>query len=240
MEWLKKLFGKGEDESAPASSEEEEPIAPDPDQVRRKDWAEAILTEQGIPTNQYLPMIESERETIIRSAQEIAGRLLALAAVAGAASDDNRKAVEAYVDEKGARAYFTLNEAEFFGNPKPEKHTQIQFSWQYECTWVLMWALHLVDEPLGFPDATCDVDQIIEVVCTNDDLTTKGVRSKSDILDQADLIYRYHWAVRQAGLDGEAEPGGLHGGVVMERHRALNWLVGYNGEDDWDEMTTDT
>ena len=241
MEWLQKLFGKGVDNCAPASSEKvESEIAPDADQVRRKDWAEAILKGQRIPINQYLPMIESERETTIRSAQEIAGRLLALAAVAGAASDNNRKAVEAYVGGTGVRQHFTLNEAEFFANPKPEKHAQIQFSWQYECAWVLMWALHLVDDPLGFPDAPCDVDRVIEAVCTNDDLTTQGVRSKSEILDQADLIYRYHWAVRQAGLDGRDDPGGLHGGVVMERHRALNWLVGYNDEDDWDEVTTDT
>jgi hypothetical protein len=241
MEWLKKLFGKGVDNSAPASSEEvESVIAPDADQVRRKDWAEAILQTQGIPINQHLPMIECEQETTIRLAPEIVGRLLALCAVAGIATDENRKAVEEFARDKGAEANFTAMEAKFFADPKPAMRDRIQFSWQYEGAWVLLWALNLCDETLSFPDTTCDVQRIIDVVCTSDDLATKSVRSKSEILDQADLIYRYHWAVRQAGLDGKGDPGGLDGGVVMERHRALNWLIGCNGEDDWDEVTTDT
>ena len=32
---------------------------------------------------------------------------------------------------------------------------------------------------------------------------------------------------------------GLNRGVVMERHYALNWLIGYAGRD-WDEVSTDT
>lgn len=28
-------------------------------------------------------------------------------------------------------------------------------------------------------------------------------------------------------------------GVVQERHHALNWLIGYCGQD-WDDITTDT
>ena len=47
-----------------------------------------------------------------------------------------------------------------------------------------------------------------------------------------------HLAVR-GGLF-EAAIGDLHSGVVMERHHALNWLIGYSERADWDDVTTDT
>ena len=66
-----------------------------------------------------------------------------------------------------------------------------------------------------------------------------GLRSANDILNMSDLIYRYHWAIRQAKLDGAPEPAGLSGSVVSERHHALNWLT-YYFDADWDDVSTDT
>ena len=53
-----------------------------------------------------------------------------------------------------------------------------------------------------------------------------------------DRIYRYHWAVRDARIRGESVDG-LDAGVVVERHYALNWLIGYLDQA-WDDITTDT
>ena len=62
---------------------------------------------------------------------------------------------------------------------------------------------------------------------------------KSDILDKEDLIYRMHWATRQASLNNEEMPAGLENGVVNEWHHALNWLAYYD-DVDWDDVSTDT
>lgn len=70
-------------------------------------------------------------------------------------------------------------------------------------------------------------------------VTDAQMRPLSAILDQADLIYRYHWAVVDARVTGRAAPAGLDGGIVLERHRALNWLIGYMDEE-WDDISTDT
>lgn len=241
MSWFKKIFDR-EKNDTPSSTLDGEQAAfvPTSDQAKRKDKSELKLQERLVPINQFLPMIESEAEVSIRSAAEIEGRLLALSAVAGIATDDNRKAVEAFANDKGAKVHFTANEAAFFANPNPEMHDRIQFSWQYECAWVLLWALKLCDEPLSYPEEPCNVTKLIEVVCTTENLTLNGVRSKEEILNEADLIYRYHWAVRDADLNGREAPSGLHGGVVMERHKALNWLTRYNDNADWEEVTTDT
>lgn len=65
------------------------------------------------------------------------------------------------------------------------------------------------------------------------------LRPVSQILDEADLIYRYHWAVVDARVNSKDTPAGLEGGVVYERHYSLNWLIGYMDQE-WDEITTDT
>jgi hypothetical protein len=65
------------------------------------------------------------------------------------------------------------------------------------------------------------------------------LRPFAQVLDQADLIYRYHWAVVDARIKNKPSPAGLEPGVVQERHHALNWLLGYMHQD-WDEVSTDT
>ena len=59
------------------------------------------------------------------------------------------------------------------------------------------------------------------------------------ILDALDLHYRLHWYVRQMKLDGQEPPPGLEGGVIQERHHALNWLVRFEDRD-WDDVDTPT
>lgn len=119
-------------------------------------------------------------------------------------------------------------------------HDRVQLSWRNEAAWVLLWALGHVDGQLGAPRQTCDVDVLTDIVIHTPDLDRHGLRRANDILNEADLIYRYHWAVRQAGIDGRDPPAGLNPGVVMERHHALNWLIGYDDGAEWDDVSTDT
>ena len=64
-------------------------------------------------------------------------------------------------------------------------------------------------------------------------------RPMPQILDEADLIYRLHWAVRDADLNGRPIPPALNQNVVIERYYALNWLM-VPREDPypWDEVPT--
>ncbi len=79
-------------------------------------------------------------------------------------------------------------------------------SWRYEAAWVLvlvaefrprgLWAFHPAC-------ATCRCSP--ETVHYAADLTMNGMRSTKEVLDEADLIYRCHWAVRQA-TSGTGDP----------------------------------
>jgi hypothetical protein len=65
------------------------------------------------------------------------------------------------------------------------------------------------------------------------------LRSKKEILDQADLILRLDWACVSTRVKNEPTPGGLNLSVVYERYYALNWLIKYMNLD-WDSISTDT
>jgi len=56
-------------------------------------------------------------------------------------------------------------------------------------------------------------------------------RDVNDILDLADLTYRYDWYCvdcEAKGLEATINPE-----VVVERHRALNWII---SDDSWDKV----
>jgi hypothetical protein len=63
-------------------------------------------------------------------------------------------------------------------------------------------------------------------------------RATQEILDMADYYYRLHWAAIELRLK-EKKSDLLDEGIIRERHRALNWLIGYLNQE-WDDVTTDT
>lgn len=244
MSWLRDLLGSGGAGNGGEPTRIELPPNEDErtvhgDQMLRKAWAEDVLRAEGVPINPTLPMIEGEAEITLRTPREVADRLLALTIVAvkgeGLAQDD----VDGFVRERGIRGLFTPRELAFIDDPEPDQHSRVQFSWRYEAAWILLWALKLVDGDPGPPRDLAEVARLVEIVRDTPDLARLGMQSANDILNHADLIYRYHWAVRQAGLDGAPPPAGLDPGVTMERHHALNWLIGYD-EAEWDDVATDT
>jgi hypothetical protein len=245
MSWLKKLLGGGRNGDRPESIRVELPVADGEmtaygDQVLRKEWAESVLLAEGVPVNPHLPMIESEAEVRLRTPREVADRLRALVMVAFKGSENpDQGIVDSIVVERGLRRLFTPDELAFVDDPNPDERARVQFSWRCEAAWVLLWALGHVKGQLGSPRELCDVPFLSETVFHARDLAEQGLRPTNDILNEADLIYRYHWAVRDADLHGAPAPAGLHPGVTMERHHALNWLTGYC-DLDWDDVTTDT
>ena len=105
----------------------------------------------------------------------------------------------------------------------------------------MLWALGFIDK-LERPDAICDVKRAVTILRDNGRqgfLRKSKLRPQSEILDVADLIYRYHWVIEDVCVNGQKALAGLDLGVVMERHYALNWLIGYMGQA-WDDISTDT
>lgn len=211
------------------------------DLERRKKRSEELLKKQGIPINPSLPAIESEEETTPRSANDMAKRAVGLCAVALRGEGLKQQEVISLLNGKDVWASVTPEEEKFLLKKKPAIQEMINFKWRYEGLWVLLWALGRAED-LGAPTSICDVQRAVSMVLDTpsaDFIQRAKSRPMSEILDEADLIYRYDWAVVDARIKGEDPPGNLDPGVVYERHYALNWLIGYMDQE-WDDCATDT
>ena len=209
--------------------------------AKRKARSEDVLRRSNVRINQHLPGIETVAEARNRSTAEVAYRAMALLVVAVKGEGLEQEIVDRLVRDYGLKAHLTPNEAAFVANANPSQQERIQFSWRYEAAWVLLWALGYVDA-LAPPTAICDVPRAVRLMkerTAKKFVAEAKMRPISQILDEADLIYRYNWAVVDARVNAAAQPPGVQPGVVQERHHALNWLIGYM-EQEWDDVSTDT
>ncbi|MGV3661122.1 MAG: DUF4272 domain-containing protein [Prosthecobacter sp.] len=221
--------------------EKREQRQPSKEALDRKTRSIERLKKEGVPVIEHMPVIEDSSEAKTRMAEEVAQRTIAICLTAVKGEGIEQDTIDSLVEKYGAARFFSPEEAAFIKNPNPTQQERVQFSWRYECYWVLLWALGYVDT-LERPEGICDVAKAVTFLRDRDAtqfLKDAKLRPISAILDEADLIYRYHWAVVDARLKGKDAPAGLEGGVVQERHYVLNWLVGYLDQE-WDDISTDT
>lgn len=217
----------------------------------RKDRSIEILKAYNVPYMQHLPRIETAGEVRIRTAEEIARRavtsLFAIQVACDAGKSPNelaksRKFFGEKLAEFGVEEYLTPKEQKVFQSECTIQEF-VDMSWKYEAYWVLLWALGIVEE-LEYPSEICDCHFAIGAVASCDGmeefLAKVRLRDISEILDEADLIFRYDWACVEARIHGQEAPADLDPGVVLERHRGLNWLIDVDGTDDWDNVSTNT
>lgn len=220
------------------------------DPEARKAASIAKLQAENIPAIDWLPVIESVDKARIRSAEEIARRAIACLITIQAACEQNE---DNYDDEGAAWCHglleqynvadeITANERAILAKQGSEQDI-INMVWKYEAYWTLLWALGIV-EKLDYPDHIVDCQFAIDAVASCDDfadfMAKTRLRDIEEILDETDLIYRYHWACVDARINGREMPGGLLESVVMERHAGLNWLIGAYDSDDWDNVPVHT
>ena len=217
--------------------------------LARKARTETRLRVEGVPINPHLPRLETRDEVKLRNKEEIAYRSLALTVVTAKALGMRQPSVENAVKQLGLAAHFSPRERAFILDPTPPHQDVVQASWRGEAAWPLFWVLGFVDH-LDRPTPVVGERDLPEPVHAVQDhgagpyIERARLRSLDEVLDEADLIYRYHWAVHEAWLRRHKMPAGLDPGVVQERHHALNWLLVPLDEDDepaeWDDVDTTT
>lgn len=209
--------------------------------LERKNRSIQRLKGEGVPTIDHLPVIEDSSQVRPRTKEEVCNRAIALCVVSVKGEGLDQETINSLVEGLEIQDHLTPNERSFIEDESPTEHDKIQFVWRYECYWVMLWALGYIDEP-GKPESICDVPHAVTFLhgkSRAEFIDKAELRSIEEILDQADLIYRYHWAVVDARVNNGESPAGLDSGVVMERHHALNWLIRYMDQE-WDNVSTDT
>jgi len=203
-----------------------------------------------------LPVNEDDKKVKLRTKTEIAERIFGLLAVSLYSEALLNPAEQMEVLEarsfvgsvladiygiKDLKQVLTQKEIEYFQNDNSGEKERIDYSWCYEHLYLLEWALGLAD--WNYPDSICDVPftaHVLQQFHSIEELCEKTVlRSKKEILDMADLIYRMDWAAVDARIHRMTGPAGLEHGVVQARHKTLNWLIGFDNEE-WDRVSTPT
>lgn len=213
---------------------------PTPQQLARRTQNTDWIKKQGLPVMETLPVVEADATVTPRTPKEIRDRCIAtfIAAVHGDQADP--KLTAKLTRRFNASGLFSPNEKAFVGRPATDAQKRADFAWRYECMHVFLWALGRTPKLAG-PSERCPADREIHLLTKlgRDGLLTGAhPRTRAELLDAADLYYRLHWAAIELRLNGKPSPK-LDEEVVQERHRAVNWLIRYEGQD-WDDVTTDT
>jgi hypothetical protein len=223
-----------------------------PEAVERRNKSMALLRDRHIYVTPWLPLLWERAEEPGRTVEEVCRRAAALLIVSlysecrvgeHMSYEESREFVNPIIEGYGAEGFFSPGEKAYLDDPNSTEQTQIQYAWQYENLWVMEWALGLTDD-LFWPTRICDVPQSVRIMReypSMEELTAAArLRPRKELLDQADLIYRLHWACVDARVMGMPAPQELEEGVVMERHRALFWLAGCDEMCGWDDVDLST
>lgn len=232
----------GHDDSKPKYFVDEEDVEVETGiAADRKSRSIEQLKRENIPFIKHLPVIHDETLTEIRSLEATAKRAMCLSLIARRADGESYAWFQDKVAQYRLQVDVTPDEWEFAEDEEPPEYVTIKFSRRLESYWCLLWALGYIDnlsKPTAFANAN-HAHNILDTRSPDQFLLEAKLRDKTEILDAADLYYRYDWAVLDAELYGKKPPGGLVQDVVYERHYTLNWLRRYNDQA-WDDITTDT
>lgn len=126
---------------------------------------------------------------------------------------------------------------------KGDERTALNVSWSIECAYALAWVLGLIDDnEMDEPYQMCDPERIYPLVLPYSDFeefkSTTNIRETSEILDMLDLYYNFNWLCVEHRVNPEESCGSLNEEVVIERRKALEWLVCKTK--DWNEISLDT
>ena len=194
------------------------------------------LSSIGIVVPEHLPQIESLIEVKPRTAQDIAGRLSALAYVIGLGFGAKGQDLLEQLNKYNLMLYVSEHENGLLSQDDIGEQDKINMTWLTECAQALAWCIGLAKLD-HFKHCDDDLAQKIPFKAEPKEFIQKAqLRPISEIQEQSDLLYRMHWYTKNCGLTGqECE---LSEGVVSERRKAIDWAYGV--EEDWDEVPMDT
>lgn len=208
----------------------------------RKEYSNKFLKQKGVPVLDHLPLVEDYTEAKFRSEKEVAKKAVVLYGMIHVAhGEKTSKEMIEYFKRYHLWSAVSPDEKQYLEKLNKTQDDNNPVTWRIENLNVLLWALGNFDT-LSFPSKECDFGNYKNLPNIEVDpaewISSSKLRNTEDILNETDLIYRIHWATREAGLKKKPMPAGLSDDIVMERHFALNWLTMY--AEDWDDITTDT
>ncbi|XRE44250.1 hypothetical protein ACIVBQ_002454 [Tenacibaculum discolor] len=210
----------------------------------------ATCLDAGFRPASSLPTI---RETKLRPADEIAGRLHAIKALVlwlmvPSENLPDEKIIN-FINQNKLLGYMTTEEKEILDASRNDIELRNSIGWKFENAWPLAWYFGY-DEPeisgqmmTGeqmqeiLINHTCSLDTLI-----GDWLPQQHTLEEEKLVEKEDLFYCLHNAVRSAQLGGNTAPDSFYpignGGVIHERRHSLTWMLS-NGTE-WEDTDLST
>jgi hypothetical protein len=201
-------------------------IEPSDGVLPRKLRSEAHLAQLNIPVDTDLPPLPSAWSSPVRAPEAIAARAICLCLCAAKAEGLEAAVVADLVIDFGVGRYLRPPETAFLYGQSDSESLARRFQWGYEACGVLLWTLGRLDA-LQDPVARSNPQEIAGIITGAGSIDgLAGVaREAEEILDAADLTYRFLAVCRQAGPPYQQVPGGVICAVVHQRQHAFQWLL---------------
>ncbi len=154
---------------------------------------------------------------------------------------DGKKITEQAIVEFGLKNYLFPDEKKVL--VECDERVAVNVSWTVECSYSLAWVLGLVTtEEMEAPGETKGVHGLFRFIQPfhnfEDFKSSCNLRQPSEIMDMLDLYYNYNWSCVDNRLTPKTKCGELNEEVVMERRKALEWLI--CKDKNWDSISLDT
>lgn len=216
--------------------------------VERRSKSLERLRKEGVKINENLPLLPSSEEVKFKSNDEIMNRIIAaFTAIQVACSirngEDYDEAVQYMIEFmkkcKGDQRYLLDKERRILEN-NYSKQDVIDVIWTYEGVFTLMWAINYKADKYEYDvSQICSGDAVIFDMRSIAEGTNCVPHLREEkVLNMLDLFYCYHWACVEKQIHPETPIGNVNFEVVVERRRALEWLI--SDENDWFNIDLNT
>jgi len=194
------------------------------------------LAAAGLPTNPRLPFLEAALEP--RPQDEVVSRALALHGVVAAAYGYPRDRALQWIRREELWEQLTAEEQRFL-EVQTEEPKAIRLG--VEALGALGWALSVIPSCEPFqklpPTLVKKFPDLLRGEGTGQFREASRLREQLELLGMLDLLYCAHWAVRHGELGGPTLRSIQPLPAIVERRRALEWLLTRTG---WDDVPLDT
>lgn len=183
-----------------------------------------------------LPLLEANSEP--RPIGEVIDRALVVSVVVAASYGFKRDAALSWLAQESLTNCLSDQEEDFLSGSDKSRQ---QFQGQVETLCAFAWSLGLLpdlDFAKNCPEYLVSLYPDLKKLEPADKFRERAkLRPTQELVEMCDVAYCLHWGLNQARLDGVKPKHRLSPIVVVERRRALEWIL---SREDWDDISLDT
>lgn len=206
------------------------------------------LKNVGITVNLSLPLLEDSVK--VQAIDTIAKRIVILFAFkAMVIYEEDRESIKSFL-LKSYKDYLSHSEYQVLKRLKLSKQDKVKFSWYSESLYALLWSVNIINSKrMEYPPQEIKIDKhYLDLLPPEEPFlefkSRLDLREIKSLLLELDFYYHLNWIAKKEnekkilGFFKKNKSSTYNISVIMERRRALEWLI--YGESNWNDIVLDT